>query len=256
MASEYASFDNRDVRGQTLSMPRQSIAGHAIGIVVLETWYPLLPGNVANATTFDFPVRYKILREATVERIMRADPALVELVIEAGREFEREGIRAMVGACGYFANYQREVAAALDIPVFLSSLLQVPLISAALKPGQQVGILVANAKAVNPQMLTACGITPDMPIAYLGMEEQPEFRNILEYGGQFHVGKFEAEVVGQAQKLVADNPNIGAILLECSDLPPFAHSVQRAVGLPVFDFNSLINWVYHGVVQRTYHGYF
>jgi hypothetical protein len=162
----------------------------------------------------------------------------------------------MVGACGYFANYQREVAAALNIPVFLSSLLQVPMIYRALKPEQQVGILVANAKAVNQTMLEACGITSDIPIAYLGMEDQPEFRNILEYGGQFHYDRFEAEVVSRAQQLVAGNPNVGAILLECSDLPPFAWSVQRAVKLPVFDFISMINWIYHGVVQRVYGGFF
>lgn len=253
---EYAPFNRNDVRGKQLTMPRQSIAGHAIGIVVLETWYPLLPGNVANATTFDFPVRYRILREATVERIMHADPALLDMIIQAGHEFEQEGVRAMVGACGYFANYQREVAAALNIPVFLSSLLQVPMIYRALKPEQQVGILVANAKAVNQTMLEACGITSDIPIAYLGMEEQPEFRNILEYGGQFHYDRFEAEVVSRAQQLVAGNPNVGAILLECSDLPPFAWSVQRAVKLPVFDFISMINWIYHGVVQRVYGGFF
>ena len=205
---EYAPFNRNDVRGKQLTMPRQSIAGHAIGIVVLETWYPLLPGNVANATTFDFPVRYRILREATVERIMRADPALLDMIIQAGHEFEQEGVRAMVGACGYFANYQREVAAALNIPVFLSSLLQVPMIYRALKPEQQVGILVANAKAVNQTMLEACGITSDIPIAYLGMEDQPEFRNILEYGGQFHYDRFEAEVVSRAQQLVAENPNM------------------------------------------------
>ena len=237
-------------------MPRQSIAGHAIGIVVLETWYPLLPGNVANATTFDFPVRYKILREATVERIMRADPLLLDMIIQAGHEFEQEGVRAMVGACGYFANYQREVAAALNIPVFLSSLLQAPMIYRALKPEQQVGILFANAKAVRKTMLEACGVTSDIPVAYLGMEEQPEFRNILEYGGQFHYDRFEAEVVGRARQLVDENPAVGAILLECSDLPPFARSIQEAVKLPVFDFISMMNWIYHGIVQRSYNGFF
>lgn len=253
---EYASFDHDDVRGKQLSMPRQSIAGHAIGIVVLETWYPLLPGNVANATTFNFPVRYKILREATVERIMCADPALLDMIIQAGHEFEQEGIRAMVGACGYFANYQREVAAELKIPVFLSSLLQVPMVHRALKPGQQIGILVADANAVNQNMLEACGITPEISISYLGMEDQPEFRNILDYGGEFNYDRFEKEVVDRAQQLVAENPNIGAIVLECSDLPPFAKSVQRAVKLPVWDFITLITWIYYGVVQRTYAGFF
>ena len=253
---EYASLTPKDFHGKDVRMNRQSIAGHAIGIVVLETWYPLLPGNVANATSFDFPVRYKILREATVEMIMRADPLLLEMLLEAGHEFEQEGIRAMVGACGYFANYQAETASALDIPVFLSSLLQVPMISLALKPDQKIGILVANAKAVNQQMLSACGIGEDIPIAYLGMEEQPEFRNILEYGGRFDYDKFEQEMISQAKALVAANPEIGAILLECSDMPPFAWSVQRAVKLPVYDFNTMINWIYSGVVQRRYEGFF
>lgn len=52
------------------------------------------------------------------------------------------------------------------------------------------------------------------------------------------------------------NPNIGAILLECSDLPPYAKAIQAVTGLPVFDFNTMIDLVYHSVVQRTYHGYF
>jgi len=253
---EYGILGSEDMRGKRVSMPRTSIAGHAIGIVVLETWYPLLPGNVANATTYDFPVRYKILGEATVDMIMRSDPALLEMVIEAGRELEREGVRALVGACGYFANYQQEVSAALNIPVFLSSLFQVPLIHQALKPGQKVGIVFANAQAVNEKMLLACGITPDIPIAYVGMEEQREFRNILEYGGQFDYDRFEEEVVTQAKKLVSENPEVGAILLECSDLPPFARSVQRAVKLPVWDYISMVNWIYHGVVQRGYRGFF
>lgn len=252
----YTSFSNDNLKGNKLTMPRQSIAGHAIGIVVLETWYPLLPGNVANATTFDFPVRYKILKEASVERIMSADPALLDMVIQAGHEFEQDGVRAMVGACGYFANYQREVAEALNIPVFLSSLLQAPMISQALKLDQQIGLLVANSQALNQEMFVACGITPEIPLTYLGMEDQPEFRNILEYGGQFNYDRFELEVVNRAQKLVAENPNVGAILLECSDLPPIARSVQQAVKLPVWDYITLINWVYHGVVQRSYSGFF
>ena len=105
-------------------------------------------------------------------------------------------------------------------------------------------------------MLRACGITPEMPICYLGMEDQPEFRNILEYGGQFAYDGFEDEVISRAKQLVAENPNIGAILLECSDLPPFAKRVQQAVKLPVWDFTTLINWIYHGVVQRAYSGFF
>ena len=250
-------LDDGDLRGQRFTTPKgQSIAGHAIGIVHLEVWYPLLPGNVVNATTYDFPVRYKVLREATIPRILQADPGLLQLIVQAGHELEDDGVRAMVGACGYFANYQREVAAALSIPVFLSSLLQVPLIHRALKPGQRVGIMFADASAVNPNMLEACGITSDVPVAYTGMEGQSEFRSILDCTGAFHYDRLEQELVDEARQLVAANPDVGAILLECSDMPPFARAIQGAVQLPVFDFISMINWIYHGVVQRSYEGFF
>ena len=253
----YGYLGKGDTQRQRFVMPKgQNIAGHAIGIVHLEVWYPLLPGNVVNATTYDFPVRYKVLREATIPRILDADPGLLDLIIEAGREFQKEGVRAMVGACGYFANYQREVSAALDIPVFLSSLLQVPMIHRALKPGQRVGILFADASAVNQNMLEFCGITSEMPIAYMGMEEQPEFRSILEGTGAFDYDKMEQELVDRARQLVTEHPDVGAILLECSDMPPFAWAIQREVGLPVFDFITMINWIYQGVLQRPYEGFF
>jgi len=253
----YGYLDRENTRGKQFVMPKgQNIAGHAIGIVHLEVWYPLLPGNVVNATTYAFPVRYKVLREATIPRILRADPALLDLIIEAGREFEQEGVCAMVGACGYFANYQREVAAELDIPVFLSSLLQVPMIHRALKPGGRVGIMFADASAANPNMLEACGVTPDIPIACVGMEDQTTFRSILDGTGAFDHDAMEKELVGRARQLVTEHPDVGAILLECSDMPPFASEIQRAVGLPVFDFITMINWIYHGVVQRPYEGFF
>jgi Asp/Glu/hydantoin racemase len=249
-------FGKEKARGQRFVIPKgQDIAGHAIGIVHLEVWYPLLPGNVVNATTYNFPVRYKALRKATIPRILKADPGLLDLIIEAGHEFEQEGVRAMVGACGYFANYQREVSAALEIPVFLSSLLQVPMIQRALKPEQRLGILFADASAVNRNMLEACGVTSDVPIAYMGMEEQLEFRSILDCTGAFDYDKLEQELVSRARQLVAEYPDVGAILLECSDMPPFAWAIQRAVGLPVFDFITMIRWIYYGIVQRPYEGF-
>jgi Asp/Glu/hydantoin racemase len=253
---EYGYLGKGDAQGKQFVMRKgQSIAGHAIGIVHLEVWYPLIPGNVVNATTYDFPVRYKALRGATIPRIMRADPGLLDLIIEAGHELEQEGARALVGACGYFANYQREVAAALDIPVFLSSLLQAPMISKALKPGQQVGILFADASSVNQNMLESCGVTSDLPIVYMGMEDQPEFRNILDCTGEFNFAKLEQELVNRARQLVTENPDVGAILLECSDMPPFAWAIQSAVRLPVFDFITMLNWIYYGVVQHPYQGF-
>ncbi len=251
----YGYIDRDALRGKTLRIPQgQYIAGHAIGIVHLEVWYPLLPGNVVNATTYPFPVRFKQLAGATQEKILRADPSLADLVIQAGRELQAEGCRALVGACGYFANYQRIVADALEMPVFLSSLLQVPLIHRSLRRGEKIGILCADAGSLRPAALAACGVTPDIPVAIMGLEDQPEFANILYSRGQFDYDRLEAEIVGAAQRLVAREPAVKAILLECSDMPPFAYAVQQAMQMPVFDFITMIRWVQSALAQRPYAG--
>jgi Asp/Glu/hydantoin racemase len=252
---EYGYYGPGEARGRRFQIPRgQATAGQVIGIMHLDLWYPFLPGNVVNATTYPFAVRFKNLEGSTVEGILKADSHLGEQVIQAGRELEREGVRAVIGACGYFANYQRELAEALDIPVFLSSLLQVPLIARSLKRSQKVGILCAHAGALGKRALENCGITPDIPTAIIGMEDQPEFNNILQCRGEFDYDRLEQELVDGARRLVARNPEVGAVLLECSDMPPFAAAIQRAVRLPVFDFITMIKWIQSALVQRPYDG--
>lgn len=101
--------------------PGQMIAGHAVGIIVLNVGYPQVPGNVANATTYPYPVRYAVVRDADVPRLLAGDPALLEPSLEAAEALVADGCRAIVGACGYFARFQRELAAALPVPVFMSN---------------------------------------------------------------------------------------------------------------------------------------
>jgi len=252
---DYGYVSRDDMRGQRYSIRKgQYIAGHAIGIIHLEVWYPLIPGNVVNATTYNYPVRLKQLQGGTQDKIHRGDPTILEAIIEAGRELEGEGVRAIAGACGYLGNYQRQVAAALDVPVYLSSLVQVPMIYRGLKPHQRIGILCADGPALTPSILAACGVTMDIPVTVLGLQDKPEFSNITYSRGEFDVDRVEAEVVESAKQLVMEHPDTGAILLECSDMPPFARAVQRAVRLPVFDFITMINWIHHAVVQRSYEG--
>jgi len=238
-----------------ISIPKgQAIAGNAIGILVLDLWYPYLPGNVANASTYNFPVQYKILRGSTIPQILSADPALLDLIVEGGRELEKQGARAIIGACGYFGNYQKEAAAILNVPVFLSSVLQIPIIRRALKPNQKVGVICAAADSLTPKLLSQCGIDDLSNIVIAGAQDLPEFQNILQCTGSFNSYEIEQQLVELVKQLVSKNPDIGAILLECSDMPPYAWAVQNAVRLPVFDFITLINWVYNAVVRRPFAG--
>ncbi|WP_246001239.1 aspartate/glutamate racemase family protein [Oceanobacillus piezotolerans] len=232
------------------------VAGYSVGILYLDDcWYPVLPGNVANLSTYDFPVRLKVVPNCNQERIHVGDPTLVDDIIRAAKEFEAEGARAICAACGFFGNFQEQVANAVDIPVYLSSVIQLPWIKAGLKADQEVGMLTADIHGITDHLFRSCGITNPDFVKVKGLGDLPEFSAIIESRGSFNNDIVREEVVQAALDLLKKNPNIGAILLECSDLPPYASDIQRATGLPVFDFITMINWAHMATTQKPYQGF-
>jgi len=239
---------------QTHTVPATYTAGHPIGIIAVDLVYPKLPGNVANATTYDFPVLYKKVN-FNIELLFVGAQEIEAEIIAAARELETEGVRAIIGACGYFAHFQRQVAEAVDVPVFLSSLCQIPLIKLGLKPSQKIAIFAASGENLNDALLQKAGVDiNDCVIQNIGNLES--FAPIRWGQTQLDNERLARDLAKTAHRLVNERPDIGAILLECSDLPPYASDIQRATGLPVFDFITLINWVKQAVVQKRYFGYF
>ena len=150
--------------------------------------------------------------------------------------------------------YHDVMAREFPVPVFMSSLLQLPFISRMLKPGEKIGIITASAKTLTPKHLQIATNGADIPLAIAGMEEQKHFYDAIHAeAGDFDA--VEAEVVQVTQNLIEKEDKIKAILLECTDLPPYAAATQEAVGLPVFDFTTMINYVYSGLVRRRFKGY-
>jgi aspartate/glutamate racemase len=218
--------------------PGQAWYGESIGILILDASYPCVPGNVGNASTFSFPVRYEKVQGASIDRLLnKQDPELATPFIQAARNLRDHGVKAITGACGFMAFFQQEVAAGIDIPVFLSSLLQIPFIHQI--TGKKVGIITANASCLTPKHFQATGIPQSLPMVIAGMENQTEFREaVLEEKGSLDSSKIEQEVVQVAKKLVASNPDVGAILLECSD-----------------DFFTMINYVHTACVRLPFQGF-
>jgi aspartate/glutamate racemase len=233
----------------------QAWYGESIGILILDAAYPCIPGNIGNAGTFGFPVRYQKVADASIDRLLnQQDPSLAEPFIQAARKLQDQGVRAVTGACGFMALFQQEVAKSVDIPVFLSSLLQLPFIHQITK--KKIGIITANAGCLQPRHFTSVGVSQNVPLVIAGMENQPEFRDaVLLEKGSLDSDKIRNEVVEVAKKMVQNHPDVGSILLECSDLPPYAHAVQAAVNLPVFDFFTMINYVHTALVRSPFSGF-
>lgn len=251
-------------RDSTLLAGGRNLYGHAVGILMIEGRFPRPPGAIGNATTFPFPVMHHVVRGAsgthTVRVLSQMDPDGPEFAeairpwTDGARFLVEQGCRAITTSCGFAALFQRHLAAAVDVPVFASSLLLAPLIARMLHPGRKVGMITAEAASLGPAHLAGAGVDPDT-IAVAGMDGCPEFAaTAWDDRETLDVAKLQAETVAVAKRLVTEFP-VGAILLECSLLPPYAAAVQAATGLPVFDFTHLVAMVHDACIRRPFAGF-
>jgi hypothetical protein len=224
-----------------------------IGILVMDARIRRIPGDVGNPATFPFPVICRTVAGATLKRIIRErDPSLLDPFVEAGRELVRQGVKALTTTCGFNALFQQELAAEFPVPVFTSSLLQLPFIERSLRPRDRIGILTADAANLTPEHLHRAGGDADRITVY-GLEDQPGFYEAIFSGtGRLDEGKVASEVVGQARRMVASDQAIRAIVLECANLPPYAAAVQEAVGLPVYDFITMLHHVHAALARKPF----
>jgi Asp/Glu/hydantoin racemase len=220
----------------------QNIYGFAVGVLMLDTRFPRIPGDMGNAATFPFPVRYHRVSGAAPDLVVRRGAeGLLDAFVDAARLLEREGVGAITTNCGFLVKFQREMAAAVRVPVFTSSLLLVPLVHRLLGLRRRVGIMTVDAPSLTPEHLAGAGIAADVPIAIAGMETEKEFtRVLLDDELVLDVAAARAEHIRVARRLVAEHRDIGAIVLECTNMPPYADDIRRETGLPVFDITSLV----------------
>ena len=150
-----------------------NLYGFSVGILMLDTRFPRIPGDMGNATTFDFPVRYHRVPGASPDRVVRqGQQALLPAFVEGAQFLEREGVSAISTNCGFLAKFQRELAATVSVPVFTSSLMLVPLVHRMLQPGRAVGVLTVDASSLHADHFAGAGITPDIPTVVAGLETE------------------------------------------------------------------------------------
>ena len=234
----------------------QVSSGEAIGILLLDTVVPFIPGDVANATTYDFPVRFRKVEGFSVARAIGQDPTVYDALKTAARDLVDQGVRAVTGDCGFMALHQQRLALELETPVFLSSLLQIPFALSIIGKESKVGVLTADSRGLDEILLAAVGVNDIDRIVIQGLEDQPHFyRFAIEETGTLDSDMVAAEVVTAGRHLVARDDRIKILLLECSLLPPYAAALQAAVQMPVFDYITMINYVFSAVVRQPYEGF-
>jgi hypothetical protein len=239
--------------------------GMGLGIILLDDVYPAFPGDVRNASGYPFPIQYEIARDVDIHKLVvepDKQPCLEPLLL-AAKNLEQMGCRAIIGECGYFAYFQREVAASVHVPVFMSSLLQVPLAQQIIGPDKVVGILMANSDYVTDRHLDSVGIKPGSNYVIGGAMNDgrcQEFDHLWTNGlrtdpPSANFDKAEAEFMEVAVEFFHQHTNMAAMVLECTGFPPFARVLQQVIDRPVFSWGTLLDYAYSVVVHRGYSGH-
>ena len=230
----------------------KSVYGAAIGILMLEARFPRIPGDMGNARSWPFPVLYKVVRGASPDRVVRrgAD-GLRDRFVAAARELAADGADGITTNCGFLSLFQRELADAAGIPVAASSLMQVEMVNRLLPAGRKAGILTISASTLSERHLREANVPAATPVGTT--EGGREFtRVILENEIEMDVELARRDNVEAARELVSGHPAIGALVLECTNMTPFAADIGQAVGLPVFSMVSFVNWFQSSLQLRVY----
>ena len=229
----------------------KAVYGASVGMLLLETRFPRIPGDGGNAATWPFPMLWRVVGGATPDRVVRDRDGIVDEFIAAGRDLVAMGADGITTNCGFLVLYQDRLSMACGVPVAASSLLQVPWVERLLPPGRRVGVVTVEAASLTPRHLECAGARPDTPVE--GTEGGAEFTRVL-LGDELDldVQRAREEVVAAARRLVERNRHVGAIVLECTNMPPYAADISRATGLPVYDFHSFVCWFQAGLRPRTF----
>ena len=209
-------------------------ASEFLGILMLETRFPRPPGDVGNPASWRMPVRYRVVATATPQRVVRdGDPALTERFIDAGRALVAEGARAITTSCGILVRWQAVLERALPVPVWTSSLLLLPTLP-------RPGVITVDGTRLGAAELQAAGADPHTPVEGLAAGCALQ-RTLLDDLPTLDLEAAEADSVAAARRLVQRHPRVESLVLECTNLPPYAAAIERATGRPVHHLMTLVH---------------
>ncbi|WP_419738740.1 aspartate/glutamate racemase family protein [Ruegeria sp.] len=230
----------------------KSIYGASVGILMLDARFPRISGDMGNATTWPFPVLYRIVRDASPDLVVRRGAeGMLSAFVDAARDLVRDGADGITTNCGFLSLFQQELSEAVPVPVVTSSLMQVEMVNRILPAGKRAGVLTISASTLTEDHLRKAQVPEGTPIGTT--EGGQEFtRAILGNEEALDVEKARADNVEAALRLQKNHPELGAIVLECTNMCPYAADIQSATGLPVFSIVSFVTWFQSGLLPPRF----
>lgn len=237
-----------------------------LGILQLAHAPLCYPGTLGDPRTFACPVSFHQVGAASLEAVIRADDAAGDGFVAGARALAERGAAAIMTNCGLTVVFQERVASSVNVPVATSSLLQLSLIGALLPEGKKIGLLTYDSARLAGDVLIAAGYRgrrSDLVIA--GIEGTGAWAELAKPAPDVRAADLEKDLLAVTKRMLEEEPDTGALLLECGAFCPHAGKLRVVTGLPVFDFVTLATTLMasvtptlsageYGTIDRPAHG--
>lgn len=236
-----------------MSGGKKKKAAASLGVIRLDYDYPPAPGDIDCSDSFSYDVYYKVVPGLTFEMCKKG-----EMTEELKQRFkdsikwlvEEKKVNGITGDCGFMMNFQSLAREVTKIPIFMSSLCQLPAVTCCYAEKEQIIIMTANGKSLEPMrdlIRDECGVdTEDKRYNIVGCEDVPHFGEAVAKGDKVNTKKATKGIVKKAREALKKYPQSRAFLLECTELPPYSDAIRFHTGLPVYDSITACNFFISG----------
>ncbi len=226
--------------------------GQIVGILMTDSVIPRIPGDPGHAETFDYPVRYGVIRDFPFSDLVDIKRDNLDKVIHTALELQREGVSFIAADCGLFSPFQHDVSQALDIPFLGSSLSLIPFLEPFIPAHKKIGVLTGDANILKEEHLRAAGANP-LKLIIRGLEACEEFqRVVINRDPHLDPIAMRQGALDAARDLVENGEPLAAIVLECTNLISFKYDIQIKFNLPVYDMVSMVDFFASGYRLRKF----
>lgn len=213
-----------------------------IGVLILNTTFPRLPGDIGNPDSFKYPVIYQSIHSATPASVVTNESlaANVEADIKKSTlELADKNVSLITTSCGFLSPMQTQLARLTSTPVITSSLALLPLLGTCHGGAEHLGVLTFDKTKLNTRHLA-----DSMPGAIEGLDSNDTLKHTIAQDLP-HLDKTAAlrEVLAASNRLMLRKPALRAIILECTNLSPYKKELRSHTGIPVYDIVDAVHWL-------------
>lgn len=218
-----------------------------IGVLRIDYEYPSVWGDIDNKETLPTAEYYKV-KGLTFEKCQQNDRSdeILENLKAGIIELQNKGCTFITGDCGFLFNYQEYLTSLLEtkVAVAVSSLSLLSTLHQIINKNYKILIVTANSTSLEkmlPAIEKFTGVSVcDHRYLIVGAQDVPGFGKAVSEGSEVDVPLARKGILKLVKDSINEHPNIGCILLECTELPVYRASIREMTQLPVYSTVTMV----------------